>query len=181
MKSSLLVRAASLAFGLIGLTFLANGCSAGAEATGSEGSNLDIPVKIDPTIKWYTGTPWGGDNVCDDYYVPVPAALTNLGWNCTYGVEFYWPTDAVSGGYAFACKGGSSLPGTLGEPDDPGPSTPHGPYPGTEKLYATPYPLDDQNQPISCFGEADSGWTLIIDIWYSGGSPAGCHNCPGLH
>jgi hypothetical protein len=170
---------------MIGLALLANGCSAGTEQTGSEGSNLTIPpgglTIMDPTIKWYTGTPWGGNDICDDYYVPVPSSLTSLGWDCTYGVEFEWADDPVGGGYAFACRNGSSLPGTLGLPNDPGPKGPRGPSPGTEILYTSPWPLDDTNQPISCFGQADSGWTLVIDIWYPGGSPAGCHNCPGIH
>jgi hypothetical protein len=177
------------ALSVLGVVALA-GCGAppeGSEKTGSSDEALVDPVNPGkppppPPVETiltgaYPGTtgPAGTTTTCGSSPVPVPLALAILGNGCTEGVTFGFPGDLVDEGWAFACQGTVTLPASLGMPGEyTGPANQHA---GTETLYTTTTPyFPDNDDTSACFGAARPGWTLVIDIWNTGGSPHG--GCP---
>jgi hypothetical protein len=169
-----------VALSVLGVVALA-GCGAppeGSEKTGSSDEALVEPINPHPTpvpvetilTGALPGTPGPQSTICGSYDVPAPITLAD--YECTAGVEFWFPGDLVDTAWAFACRGNlTNVPSDLGMTGWTPSSGPER-EPGWEADYTTSSPDFDS----ACFGAARPGWTLVIDVYNNGGSPHG--GCP---
>ncbi len=178
MKSSFRsVRVALIVVGAIGAAALVNGCSAGPEGSEQTGEgNQDftkIPIQQIHNLASETGpADPSANNYCASTTVSPPPSLLAQ-YNCTLGDLYGTPTSNplnATWSYAFACEAGitSVLPKSLGLP-----------IPSELTLIPSNEPIDDLvswevTAKNSCFGNADTGWVIVVDTFFHVPITGGC-------